>query len=218
MQPQQSSMNLSDMRARLQASRQAPQSGGYDFSQSPQAQVQFTQPPLSVSYEDERAQKMESLKGRLTHLHLYWHIYAVVGFYCLLQAMMLFPDIFPGMAGVKTPYQMGAPIIGLLIPAVMCTGLFVILRGFRRSLQNAAKITEAKGWSKVEWTGAAIGFAAMFYMAFLYAGPLDSMMLEEYRHVPFQLTPREWIMAVVKCLGGAVGGAILSRRFFGSGA
>lgn len=216
MQPSSSSMNMSDMRVRLQQSRQ--QSGVVTEAQIPQAQAQFSYPPLSMRREDERAQNLETAKKRLTHLHHYWHIYAGVGLYCLFQALMLFPDLFPGTQGLKTPYMMGAPLLGLLLPAVPSIGLFLILRSLRRQLQKAAQITEARNWTTVEWSGAAIGFAALFYLTFFHESALEQLKAAQYQTGPFELTSREWIMAAVKCVGGAVGGAILARRFFGSGA
>ena len=213
MQTSNNSMSVSDMRARLQQSRQ--QSANTETAHIPQGQAQFSYPPLSVRREDERAQNLEKAKKQLTHIHHYWHIYAGVGLYCLFQAIMFFPDIFPGTEGLETPYEMGAPILGLLLPVIPSVGLFLILRSLRRQLQNAAKITEAKNWTTVEWAGAAIGFAALFYLIFFHQSTLDQMVAEEFQTGPFELTPREWIMAVVKCIGGAVGGAMLARRFLG---
>jgi len=215
MQTSNHSMSVADMRARLQQSRQE-QSAVAEANNIPQGQAQFSYPPLSVSREDERVQNLEKAKKHLTHIHQYWHIYAAVGLYCLFQAVMLFPDVFPGTEGLETPYMMGAPILGLLLPAIPSVGLFFVLRSFRRQVQKAAKITEAKNWTTIEWAGAAIGFAALFYLTFFHQSTLDQMVAEEFRRGPFELTPREWIMAAVKCIGAAVGGAMLARRFFGS--
>jgi len=108
-----------------------------------------------------------------------------------------------------------APVIAFFLLSLPTVFVFFVLTSLRRSLQNAAKITESKNWTQVEWIGAAIMFGLIFYLTFLRADPLEHLMVEEAIKGPFELTPREWIMAGVKCVGGAVTGALLARKFFG---
>ncbi|MDA8708730.1 hypothetical protein N9M10_05075, partial [Hellea sp.] len=108
-----------------------------------------------------------------------------------------------------------APVIAFFFLSLPTVFVYFVLSGLRRSLQNAAKITESKNWSQVEWAGAALMFGVMVYWTFFRADPLEQYMIEEAIKGPFELTPREWIMAGVKCVGGGVTGAILARKFFG---
>jgi len=222
----QSQINMSDMRARLRQTREsgptppASKPHSYDFRSTPRA-PQYPFPGDTVSISTKLNETVERAKGPLLHLHLYWHFYIAGGIFVLFHMISLFPSWFPGMEGVKTPYQHGAHIIGFAFLTMPSVGVFFVLRSLRRSFQRAAKITEARSWSSIQWFGAVGGFAFMVYLTFFYSGGVSAMleehMLPEYQTGPFELTAREWIFAGVKCVGGAVGGSMLTNKFFGSG-
>ena len=145
---------------------------------------------------------------------LYWHIYISVFTLLLFHCVGMFPQYFPGTGNMESLYAT-APGIAFFFLSIPAIGIYFVLRQLRRSLQNAARITESRNWTKIEWIGAAIMFAIVFYLTFLRASPFEQYMVEDAIKGPFELTPREWIMAGVKCVGGAVMGAILARKFFG---
>lgn len=216
--------NMSDMRARLKQSREVPSSAptqqntsvsAYDFRTSTSPQYPF--PGDTVSISTKLSETAGRAKGPLMHLHLYWHIYISGGLLILFHTLAFAPQWFPGTHGMSPIYQKGMPFLvpfALCIPAI---GAFFVLRKMRRSFQQAAKITEAKNWSSSEWIGAAVGFALMSYLTFFHQGGIEGMlqehMLPEFIKGPFDLTAREWIFACVKCLGGAVFGAMMARKF-----
>lgn len=207
---------MSDIRARLRQTKQSgaqsptQNSNAFDFRSPPQ--TQFRRPGEELSISEKMNETVERLKGPALHLHLYWHIYAVGVVFLLFHCVSLFPTYFPGMENTKSPYAYGVPLIAFAFLTLPSVATFFILRKFRRGLQQAARISEIKNWSRLELIGAAIGFAVMFYIAFFYLGIMDRNMAPEFIKAPFDLTPREWIMAGVKCVGGAVAGAMLTRK------
>lgn len=167
-----------------------------------------------ISRQSSFAQKVEKHKPALHHAHNYWHHYAAGFTFFLFHTIGAFPKYFPGMGNMESLYGR-APIIAFFFLSLPTVFVFFVLSSLRRSLQNAAKITESKSWTQVEWIGAVIGFGLLTYWTFFRADPMEAYMVEEYIKGSFELTPREWIMAGVKCIGGAVTGALLARKFFG---
>ena len=217
-------LDMNAMRQKLRASRDASaqaapqkqparQNQNYIHQARTQPQNTLAQNP-HVSRQPSLAQKLEDNKPALSHAHNYWHYY-IAGFtFLLFHTIGAFPQYFPGMENMESLYGR-APIIAFFFLTLPTIFVFFVLSSLRRSLQNAAKITESKNWTQVEWIGAAIMFSVIFYLTFLKADPLEAYMVEEAIKGPFELTPREWIMAGVKCVGGAVTGALLARKFFG---
>jgi len=214
-------LDMNAMRQKLRASREASvvESRSRNKSYIPNVQNKHYETPAPthnphVSRQPSMKQKIEEYKPAMTHAHNYWHYY-VAGFtFLLFHTIGAFPQYFPGMESMESLYGR-APFIALFFLTLPAIGVFYLLNSLRRSLQNAAKITESKNWTKVEWIGAAIGFGLLTYWTFFRADPMEAFMVEEYIKGPFELTPREWIMAGVKCVGGAVTGALIARKFFG---
>jgi len=215
-------LDMNAIRNRLRASREAgaqtapstPQNKSY--IQQAQTPPQFNPPEHNphISRQPSLARKVESYKPALNHAHNYWHLYIAAFTFLLFHTIGAFPQYFPGMGNMESLYGR-APVIAFFLLSLPTVFVFFVLTSLRRSLQNAAKITESKNWTQVEWIGAAIMFGLIFYLTFLRADPLEHLMVEEAIKGPFELTPREWIMAGVKCVGGAVTGALLARKFFG---
>jgi len=218
-------LDMNAMRQKLRASRAAseqetPQNRPRRQSQSyiNQIHTPASQNPLAhnphISRQPSLAQKVENYKPALNHAHNYWHYYAAGFTFFLFHTIGAFPQYFPGMGDMESLYGR-APVIAFFFLTLPTIFVFFALSSLRRSLQNAAKITESKNWTQVEWIGAAIGFGLLTYWTFFRADPMEAYMVEEAIKGPFELTPREWIMAGVKCVGGAVTGALLARKFFG---
>jgi len=214
-------LDMNAMRQKLKASRETatqenrPQNKSYIQNAQHTHYEQLT--PTHNPHIERQAsigEKFESYKPLLSHLHNYWHIYIAAMTFILSHSIGMFPQHFPGAENITSPYSQ-APIIAFFFLSVPALVVFLILRSKRRSLQNAAKITESKNWTQTEWIGAAIGFALLTYWTFFYTSPMEEFMVQEAIKGPFELTPEEWIMAGVKCVGGAVTGALLARKFFG---
>ena len=163
-------------------------------------------------YTRQAQQTYQRHKPWLLHLHNYWHIYISVFIFALFHCVALFPKWFPGTANINSIYDTNL-VLGFVLYSLPAAGVYVGLRGLRRSLQRAARLSESSSWTIEQWIGAAIGLCAVFYWIFIHQGPLEEAMLPEFQKSSFNLTPREWIMAGVKCAGGAVAGAIFARKF-----
>lgn len=159
------------------------------------------------------ADQIEKHKPLLHHLHLYWHVYITAFIFLLFHTVGAFPQYFPGTGNMESLHAR-APFIALFLCSLPSVAAFFMLKNLRKSLQLAGRVTESTGWTAVEWIGAAIGFAIVFYRVFYHTPFLEQYMIEEAIKGPFELTPREWIMAGVKCVGGGVFGAIIARKFF----
>jgi len=217
-QPQ--NLDIHAMRQKLKASREQnpKQVRSQNQSYIPNNQAtQYQAPPANnphVQRQPSFAESVNQYKPALNHIHLYWHYYITAMTFILFHSIGMFPQFFPGTGNMKSLYSQ-APIIAVFFLTLPAVFMWFVLSNLRRSLQNAARITESKNWTKVEWIGAAVMFSLVFYWVFLKANPLEQYMVEDAIKGPFELTPREWIMAGVKCVGGAVTGAILARKFFG---
>ncbi len=213
-------LDMNALRQRLKQSRtESPQAQALQGrSYIPNAQHQSYAPPPSQNPHIQRqpsiSDRLEQHKTLFAHLHNYWHYYLTAMTFALFHTIGAFPQAFPGTGNMESLYGR-APMIAFFFLTLPSVFVFFVVSSLRRSLQNAARITESKNWSQVQWIGAAIGFGLLFYWTFLRADPLEQFMVEEAIKGPFELTPREWIMAGVKCVGGAVTGSILARKFFG---
>ena len=213
MQNNNENLNINSLREQLRASRTSGGGKSSNKSYIPQ-NSNYAAPSPHVMRQPSLGQQLHQHKAKFEHLHLYWHYYIAAFTFILFHAIGIAPQYFPGMENEKSLYSQ-APFIALLFLNLPAIAVFFGLRKLRRSLQMAARITESRGWTKTEWAGAAVMFAVMFYITFLKPDPLEAYMVPEAIKGPFDLTPREWIMAGVKCVGGAVMGVIGVRKFFG---
>lgn len=213
-------LDINAMRQKLRDSRTTDPQRQKPSNQSyipPSQNQQFQAPPTKnphIQRQSSIGDRLEQQKALFTHIHNYWHYYLTAMTFLLFHTMGAFPQAFPGTGNMESLYghAPGIAFFFLTLPSIF---VFFVVSSLKRSLQNAARITESKNWSQLEWIGAAIGFALLFYWVFIKADPLEQFMVEDAIKGPFELTPREWIMAGVKCVGGAVTGAILARKFFG---
>jgi len=218
-QPQ--NLDINAMRQKLKTSRETvtPEKRPQNKSYIPNVQnshYELTEPTHNphIQRAPSFGEKLENYKPVFHHLHLYWHLYLTAATFILFHSIGMFPQYFPGTGDMESLYGR-APMIAFFFLTIPSVFVYFVVSGLRRSLQNAARITESSNWTKVEWTGAMIGFGLVTYLTFFRADPLEAYMVEEAIKGPFELTPREWIMAGVKCVGGAVTGAIVARKFFG---
>lgn len=213
MQNNSENLNINSVREQLRAARESGAGNLSNKSYIPN-NSNYVAPNPHIMRQPSLGQQLKQHKSKFEHLHLYWHYYIAAFTFILFHAIGIAPQYFPGMENQKSLYSQ-APFVALFLLNLPAIAVFFGLRKLRRSLQMAARITESGSWTKTEWAGAAIMFAIVFYITFLKPDFMEANMVPEAIKGPFDLTPREWIMAGVKCVGGAVMGVIGVRKFLG---